>query len=432
MRRRTALHALTGSVALLGGCLSTPDPAGFTTPVESSTSADTDSPTSDGPMLSIDSVETSTHALRLNDLGTSPAGSIRELSDYAEREQEVLPQAIESGYETSDPDQWLLKFVSSTSYFRRDGQYYRLTNPFPLYRITGETVEKESVEGEIASPDEYEEAVTHDGLVMTGLIRIALQEGYESTYLWDGIGEFLETYEAVDYHGDVVTLTLHQEEADPPYTVTATRISPTDLTDDAVWDATNASSEITLIVEAAGKTEGVYRVDDPPEELLDQLDAHQYVYLNGTFYTTYIEKRTDLPVSVDASVTDASLSDGAGIELSLTNESETTVGIMTGAPKPFGVLWFHPRGTPDERLILWTDAYEESSHVQTEGHTVKLINSIGLTMDLKPGETVTHEFRIDQTDLEPGQYVIENNVSVSLEESEGGTLPYRVVFSVSE
>ena len=41
-------------------------------------------------------------------------------------------------------------------------------------------------------------------------------------------------------------------------------------------------------------------------------------------------------------------------------------------------------------------------------------------------------FRIDQTNLDPGQYVIKNNVSVSLEENEGGTLPYRVVFSVSE
>lgn len=88
----TALRSLAGSVALLRGCLSAPTPAGPTAP------ADTGSPTAKGRMLSIDTVGTSTHALRLNDLGTSPAGSALESSSHSEREQAVLPQAIDGEF----------------------------------------------------------------------------------------------------------------------------------------------------------------------------------------------------------------------------------------------------------------------------------------------------------------------------------------------
>ena len=102
MHRRTAIHSLAGGIALLGGCLSTPNSAGSTTPT------DRGSTTDGGRTLSIDSVDTPTHAPRLNDLGAPPAGSVPELSSRADRKREVLTQAIDGGYETSDPDKRLL------------------------------------------------------------------------------------------------------------------------------------------------------------------------------------------------------------------------------------------------------------------------------------------------------------------------------------
>ncbi|KAB1192866.1 hypothetical protein GJR96_05160 [Haloferax sp. MBLA0076] len=428
MDRRTALQTLAGVSALLGGCLSTPESAPSETPPNSQP------PATDNETLSIVSVETPTHALRLNELGASP-NSVSAWLHLSDRERDVLEQAIDGGYETADPPEWIVSFVSSTPYFFRDEEYYRLDNPFPRYTITGEIVTEESVSGRIASGETYREAVTHDGVISTGIARLALEEGgYETRSVWDGLREFIETYEAFEnpYGEDLVKLTLEHNDAEPPYTITATPVQPTEVTDFEIWDATNATSEIRSVVTAAGKVDGLYQIDTPPVELVDQLESHQYVYLENTFYTTYVETPGALPVSVGASLTDDTLSDGARIELTLTNHDDEEVEIGSGAPRPFGILRFHPRGESDRRVLLWTDAYEESSHVETDGHSIGRIEEIMELTRLKSGETVRHEFRIEETDLQPGRYVIESDVQVSTADGEGGALPYRIVFSVPE
>jgi hypothetical protein len=357
-----------------------------------------------------------------------------EFSHLFGREQDIIREALDSGYTTDKAPEWLVTFVASTPYFLRDGQYYELDNPFPSYTIYGEIVTEDEVDGRIASVETYREAVTHDGLVSTGIARLALQDGgLKEPYLWDDFLTFVETYEAFDnpYGEDLVSLTVEHENPEPPYTITAAHVSPTEVSEESIWDATNAPAEVTSVVAAAGEKEGLYGVDSPPTELLDQLDAHQYVYLDGTFYTTYIEKAGELPVSIDATLTDASLADSARIELSLTNHDDEEVEISAGAPKPFGVLRFYPHDNSDERFLLWTDDYEENSHVKTDDHSILRIEEVAELLQLKPRETVRREFHIEQSDLKPGQYIIESDVRVRTLDGMGGTLPYRVVFSVS-
>lgn len=108
MDRRTALQSLAGTTALLGGCLSSPEAARSATPMN------TDPPTDERRTVSIESVETSTHALRLNDLGASLVGSVSQLSSYSDRERKVLRQAIDGGYETSSPPEWLVEFIRTS------------------------------------------------------------------------------------------------------------------------------------------------------------------------------------------------------------------------------------------------------------------------------------------------------------------------------
>lgn len=430
MRRRKVLQSLVIGVSLLGGCISDSNTSGPSDPTSGGSTGEPNEES--GRRLSIDRVETFTHAVRLNDLGNSPAGSIAPFSSFEDREREILENALDSGYETDDPDAWLVKFASGTPTFRKEGRYYRLENTFPTYTITAKSAE-EDFNGNIATYEEYEAAVTHDGRVTSGLMRIARQEGYELSYLWPDLREFLSDYDAVRYHGDVLAFSLSVDDPGAPYEITAQRVSPTNLVDEPIWDLTNASTDLQSTVRRAGEREGLYGLDDPPDGLLEGLDSHGYVYLDGTFYTTYVEKRGPLPVSLSATTPDATLDDsGATIRLALRNESDREIGVMSGAPPPFGVLRFRPAGDGETSYLLWTDAYEESEHVHLDGHEVVSVNSIGLSSSVAPGDTLERTFVVEETDLPGGTYVIENNVAITTPNGEDGTFPYRVVFDVDE
>jgi len=422
MRRRRILHTAAVTLPLLGGCLAQPPGTGALGASQAS-----------GRVLTIEHVETFSHALRLNDLGDSPAGTITPFTSLSDRQQRVVRAAIEDAQRSSDPPRWLIEFATSTPHVQKDGAYYRLENTFPTYRITATAVEESAVDGRIATYDAYEEAVTSEMGVASGLMRVAQQEGYEVSLLRLKLRNFLETYDAVDYHGDILDFALTVDDPGPPYTITATRVTPSGLTDAPVWDATDAPGELRSIVRASGQRGGVYPIDDPPAELIAKLDANEYVYLDGTFYTTYVEKRAALPVSLSASFVDSTLDESGGeIQLTLENESDRPIEVMSGAPKPFGVLSFHPAGDTEASLTLWSDTYEESQYVSTVGHRVTAIAAIGLTSTIQPGGSIDRTFTIEQTDLAPGEYVIEDNVEITLDDDSGGTFPYRVVFRVKE
>lgn len=430
MRRRKALYSLVVGVPLLGGCLSDSNTSGA--PDRTSGSPTAERNEESARRLAIDHVETFTHAVRLNDLGNSPGGSIPLFSSFEEREREILENALDSGYETDDPETWLVKFATGTPTFRKEGRYYRLENTFPTYTVTAKSVE-EDFDGDVATDEEYEAAVTHDGRVTSGLMRIARREGYELSYLWPDLREFLSAYDAVRYRGDVLAFSLSVEDSGAPYEITARRVSPTDLVDESIWDVTNASTDLRSTVRRAGEREGLYALDDPPDGLLEGLDSHEYVYLDGTFYTTYVEKRGPLPVSLSATIPDATLdASGAAIRLELRNESDREIGVMSGAPPPFGVLRFRPVAGGETSHLLWTDAYEESGHVHVDGHEVGSVNSIGLSSSVAPGDTLGRTFVVEQTDLPAGAYVVEDNVEVSKPDGVDGTFPYRVVFEITE
>lgn len=89
----------------------------------------------------------------------------------------------------------------------------------------------------------------------------------------------------------------------------------------------------------------------------------------------------------------------AVIELIARNETESDVSYGTGAPKPFGALY-----DPDSpEAILWTDKYDESQYVETEGRQIAGMDDIGLSVTLSPGDSraETYEF-----EAPPGSYSI--------------------------
>lgn len=430
MQRRDALKLLptTALGGLLAGCTDslssgepTETPPGTGTP-ETEIRTTTDGPTDDLG-LSVRSVDVGRYVLRLNDLGNSPGVRPTPVSEFADPERRVAERAIDGGYETDRLHDWLREFVAGTTYVSRDGSVYRLAHSLPTYEITADRVDESRVDS-VASYDAYREAVTHDGVVFSGLARIALDEGYETAYLWPSLDSFLDEYDAVESHGEgVVRFTVAASDSAPPYTVTATEISPTELADGPVWNASDASSAVREVVRAAGETDGVYSLDDPPAGLLDRLDEHQYVYLDGTFYTGYVETRGPLPVTLDATAVEGE--DGPALRLSLRNDADGRVTVTSGAPAPFGVVSL--RAVDGDRgSLLWTDAYQESDHVHTEGRTVSAVEAVGLVAELGTGQSVGETFRVD-SDLPSGEYVLDDSLGVQGPgDDERGTLDYEV------
>ncbi|WP_440990263.1 hypothetical protein [Haloarchaeobius baliensis] len=432
MQRRDALKLLptTALGGLLAGCtdsLSAGDPT--ETPTEPQTGGPaTERATTDGGTeapdsgLTVQSVDTGRYVLRLNDLGTGPGIEPTPISAFEDPERNVVEQAIDGEYESDDRPAWLREFVANTRYVSRDGSYYELEHTLPTAEITAERVDESQVDS-VASYEEYEAAVTHDGVVFSGLVRVALDEGFETTYLWPSLDSFLDEYDAVDYRGETVRLTRATADAAPPYAVTATEISPAELADGPVWDASEASAEVRSVLREAGAASGVYPLDDPPEGLLAGLDDHDYVYIDGRFHTTYVENREPLPVTLDATAVDGA--DGPALQLSLRNDAESTVSVTSGAPAPFGVLSLRA-ADGDRRSLLWTDAYDESDHVHTDGRAVTAVESIGLVTEVEAGGTVERTFQVDP-ELAPGEYVLDASLGVQRPgDAGGGTLDYTV------
>ncbi|WP_137287472.1 hypothetical protein [Halorussus salinisoli] len=435
MKRRPFLHLAAGAAAATAGCAGTSDTSAEPTHATASGTAPTrmavadDSP--DDAALSVAGVETFDYVVRLNDLGDDPDGGVTAVSDLTDREREVVTTAIGGRYETRDPPQWLRKFASGTPFVERDGTYYRLENTFPTYRVTAETVPQSDVAGEVASYDAYERAVTHDGYVTSGLLRIARREGIELSYVWPSLDSFFETYDAVRYQGEVVSFSVEATDPGPPYEISATEVPVSEAVGGSVWNADGASERTRELLGRAGRASGAYGFDRAPADLLETLQSHQYVYLDGTFYTTYVEKRDPVPVSVAAEVRNGRL------HLALRNDAETELRLSSGAPRPFGVVRCRPTTDSDASAstrLLWTDAYADSDHVRTDDRRVELVNDVALVSTVAPGESVAETYAVP-ADLPPGEYVVEGSLGVrgasGQENDDGSTVRYRVTFSVA-
>jgi hypothetical protein len=437
MRRRQALHLLAGAGAGLAGCLGRTTTPGADSPTDSPTDSPGATGTSGGTadiddgQLAVLAVEHDRYAVRLNDMGESLGGRADPVADLSPRRRDVVTAAIDDGYSTEDPPDWLQEFLSSTRFVKRDGAFYRLSHDLPRTELTAEAVAESEVDGEIADYGTYEAAVTHDGLVMSGLMRTAKREGVELIYVWPSLDSFLEEYDAVRYRGDVLDFSTSVDDPGAPYEVTAEEASLGDLARGPVWDARDEPDPVRSLIRAAGETSGLYSFSDLPEGLFENLDDHEYVYLDGTFYTTYVEKREPLPASVSAEFRDDSLDgDGATLEMAVHNDGTEPIRVQSGAPRPFGVLHFHPAGETEPNHLLWSDAYEESGHVHTEGRDVRSINAIGLTTELDGGESARRSFTVLQSDLPAGEYVVEDSLGIGIRREHAGSLPYRIRFVV--
>jgi hypothetical protein len=432
MDRRTLLGTLAAGAAATGGCLQESNPE--TPGTANRDGTPTDPASTDGgdgsAAVTITNVTTYSHAIRLNDLGSSPRGQVPRLADLEERERSLVEAAIDDGREIESLSPWQVEFLRGTPIVRRQGTYYRLDADLPTTTITAEAVERGAVAGEIAGSETYDAAVTHDGRVASGLMRSARDGGERLTAVWPSLRDFLDRYDAVEYRGEVLDFSVSTDDPGSPYAVTASEASLDDVAGGDVWRLSEATSAVQSVVRSAAAESGLSAVDDPPDGLIETLRAHQYVYVDGRFYTTYVEQAGPQPLSMDATVEDGTLDDGARIRLAVRNDGNEQVTTSSGIPKPFGVVRFRGVGAAEPTGTLWTDAYEATGGVQTENGRVVAVNSVAVATELPVGETAGRTFTLRNTALAPGEYVIAGSVGYSDGAGEDGTLPYEIRFRV--
>lgn len=446
MRRRPFLGlavaaAATGTAGLLGRLRSSGGSDGGTesgaTNAGDPAAPDETRPAATDRTLSVRRAETFDHVVRLNDLGEEPRGRVTAFSDLSAREQEVVTSAIDGTYRTRDPPEWLREFASATPFVERSDTYYRLEDTLPTYRVTAEAVAESDVTGAIATYDEYERAVTREEYVATGLLGLARREGVELSYVWPALRAFFENYDAARYHGDLLDFTVEVDDAGPPAELSAEKVPVSAAVGGAVWCVDAAPERTRELVRRAGRARGAYGFDRAPAGLLDALEDHRYVALDGTFYTSYVESDGEVPVSVGAVVREGRLRLAARHE----GGSETTDGgelrLASGPPRPFGVVRCRPaEGDEESARLLWTDAYAASDRVRTAGRDVTGASDVALVSTLAPGETVADEYAVP-ADLPSGEYVVEGSLGVERGGSAEGDGPtdestarYRVTFAV--
>lgn len=418
MRRRRYLAALPSTALLVApsGCLSGPVAPGA----------------GGARRVRVSSVETFPLALRLNDAGP-PSATAPTLADLDERERRVVEAALDGEYTTDSVPTWLAEFADGTPYVRHDGTFYALDADLPVHVVTGERVDRSAVEGTIATPEEYREAVTLEHGVFTGFVRVAADDGYRVHDILPQLRAFVEEYAATEYHGDVVRLDYTVEDPGSPYTVTADPTTAEAVYGGSVLFADETDPAVAELLRAAGPTEGLHRVADPPDGLADLVREHEYVHADGRFYYAYVETAPDVPVAFDAAPVERGSDGDPRVRFSVRNDGERPVEVFSGAPPPFGVLRAR---SPDHetRGTLWTEAYEESRHVHVRNGQVNSVNSVGITTSVPAGDSAERTFRLRRRDLPPGEWVVEGNVGIEVRDDReaGGTLPYRVRFRVQK
>ena len=432
----------------------------------------------------------STYSNQLNDA--------KPLDEFDDGVRESVREAVDEGRVSVDePGDALLDAVRGVGYVREGDEVYGLDYSLPEYVVTGTVadVSEDEVDDDrvVHAYDDVLRALGPDNrqIVMMGASVIGggrgeLETGeYRTTSLTDELDDFLNE---TDYIGvstsrdptatdEYVELELSRHDPDDYY-IAAERLSREELFGvDEVRELGSLPDDVADVVRAA--VDDGYRDNSIPDGFEDAT-GDAYFYVNERVHRPELREPDydAAPVEITAEITDAgfdevnelpdketldgyrdeyedavrnddeaaeeiidrirdeySPDDAATFELSLTNTSDASVEVFSGAPAPYGVLYAeNPDADDDEppRRLVWSEAYAESGHVHF-GPRGLGVNAIGLTTEIPTADSETETYDVA---FPPGEYRVEETVDVSRSEGDGygdgETYPYTVVIEVDE
>ncbi|MCU4752017.1 hypothetical protein OB919_08475 [Halobacteria archaeon AArc-curdl1] len=140
-------------------------------------------------------------------------------------------------------------------------------------------------------------------------------------------------------------------------------------------------------------------------------------------YTLILEdsplRKTNELCSLEVELLDPHIeADSPGVlEATLTNVHVESVFAQSGGPAPFGILQATPTDGDEEEstLTFWSDAYEESSVVGTDGKRVEGADSIAVSVELESRESLTRTYELypSAPNLEAGDFEVTLGTTLS-------------------
>jgi len=433
-------------------------------------------------------------SVRVDDIVEPARGYVRTAVDEGrapvEEPDDVLHEAVE-GIRDGD-EAYPLEGVN---YVRDGDDVYVLEHSLPVYVVTGEDVGEEEVDSDrtVSMTDDVIRALGVDNRQVAFAANTVVDRGegysgedYETTVLSPGLEEFVEDYDYISHSSGYVEIELKERDPDEYY-ISAEKVTHEELFDvEEVRELGTLPKAVAEVVRAA--VEGGYRSDTVPKGFEEEA-GDAYFLVNGQAHRPELHEPDydDAPVELGVEVIDDEVGkvndppdedtleehrerfegayedaqeeevgsekpdedvtkeptdelwnvyrpdDGAIFDLSITNTSDETVVVRSGAPAPFGVLMAEEEGTEKnnrrERRLLWSETYVENRHVTVspEGFGV---NAIGVSTEFEPGKTETETYEVG---FELGEYRVEETVSVSRDRrGDGETYPYTLVVEVDD
>ena len=191
-------------------------------------------------------------------------------------------------------------------------------------------------------------------------------------------------------------------------------------------------------LESSGNTGNEENTSTKPEssETSEQTDS-SVSDTTMTDFKSEVDSPDSAKLEFTANLDDSTIieEDPAVITIAVQNIGDTTIEILSGAPAPFGVLAAESpaeNGTP-----LWSDAYEESEHVEITSEGL-VVEDIGLVTTLDQDERVEEFYELrrswldvqQEIPVQSGDYRIENELAYRLEDNEEKNLQYTLQWSV--
>ena len=353
--------------------------------------------------------------------------SVPHVADLDPAARSAVQAALDGRYESTDPPAAVRRLfhLRSTTYVRTDGVYYRLDPTFPIYEVWLEPVSKAEAEDPITF-DELEQCTHPDprGIVPPPRGRKDYPE--RLYYLSPRVRSCIQDHPYVEL-GDGNYYRYHIDIDDPgePYSVEATRVSAKTVAniEGAVIEWADVAADARELLLAAERD--TLERQTIPESLRELAAEYEYVRRDGRFYEVELDHAGAAPVRVETRVIDAESRefDPAWLELSVTNTGNREIELFTGPPAslaPFGILWGeHVDG--GGRILLWSQAYVESSLIGTRAGRVTGVAGAGVGVTVAAGETRTARYAVrrNPSRLKRGVYRGQENFGVSVSDENG-------------
>lgn len=416
MRRRRFLAALGGSASLgLGGLLSYRASRTRT--------------------LSVASVETYDAAFRLD--GNRHRDRKIESTESLERDEaRAVESAIQGRYEADDLSSRLVEFRDRVEFVRHEGVFYRLSDTFPRLVVTAEPYDGDPAELSVANTEQFYETINrHSDVDDDTFLARAQLGGVVDRGPEQQLREFFEAYDAVEVGGRHYRLTATSRDPDPPYSMTAERVSEQTATDARSVDlegveqpARDRFREAIDEMESEEMRRYIHGLVDPAPELVTKLRATNLLRADGKSYYVDAWPLDHLPLSVTATTTESGIGfkDPGRISFAVENTGDQPVSIYGGSPEPFGSLRYRPSDGDRERHLYPLAEHQSSSMWPTAStHHGRADDELG------SGQRWTAEYAVggDAVGVPPGEYVVEGSIGTSTHFRDG-TFPFRVVLEI--